>query len=57
VIGFNVDPAFGDALDALVTVDLTEVEPAIVNRYLGKRGAAAFAAYHRRLGLPQSDAA
>jgi putative hemolysin len=48
VIGFNVDPAFGDALDALVTVDLTEVDPAILNRYLGKQGAAAFVAYHQR---------
>ena len=48
VIGFNVDPTFGDALDALVTVDLTEVDTAILNRYLGKQGAAAFLAYHQR---------
>ena len=36
VLGFNVDPAFGDALDALMLVDLADVDPAILNRYFGK---------------------
>ena len=48
VLGFNVDPAFGDALDALLTVDLLEIDPAILARYLGKPGAAAFTAFHQR---------
>ena len=48
VLGFNVDPAFADALDALITVDLTEIDPAILARYLGKQEAAAFATYHVR---------
>lgn len=47
VIGFNVDPNFGDALDALMMVDLTSVSDAILARYLGKETAAAFVAKHR----------
>jgi len=47
LIGFNVDPNFGDALDALMMVDLTSVNPAILNRYLGRQEAARFLAWHR----------
>ncbi len=36
LLGFNVDPAFGDALDALMMVDLADVDRAILNRYFGK---------------------
>src|SRR5687767_12281223 len=39
LLGFNVDPAFGDALDALMMVDLADVEPAILQRYFGAQGA------------------
>lgn len=46
LLGFNIDPEFGDVLDGLVLVDLTTVGRAILNRYLGKDGAAAFLAYH-----------
>ena len=35
LLGFNIDPNFGDALDALMMVDLAEVEPAILRRYFG----------------------
>jgi len=35
-IGFNVDAAFGDALDALMIVDLARVESAVLARYLGR---------------------
>jgi len=47
LIGFNTDPAFGDALDALMIVDLTAVDPAILARYLGGVQTAAFLAVHR----------
>jgi putative hemolysin len=47
-IGFNVDPHFNDALDALMMVDLTTVDPAILERYFGRREAARFLAWHRR---------
>ncbi|MEP7309103.1 MAG: GNAT family N-acyltransferase [Acidobacteriota bacterium] len=51
VIGFNVDPNFGDALDALMMVDLAAVDPAILSRYFGPREAAQFLARHGS-GLP-----
>jgi putative hemolysin len=47
VIGFTVDPNFGDALDALMMVDLTTVSENVLARYLGKKTAAAFLAKHR----------
>jgi putative hemolysin len=55
VIGFNVDPTFGDALDALMVVDLTKVDRAILTRYLGRSQARTFLAYHER--RPQTQAA
>jgi putative hemolysin len=47
LLGFSVDPDFGDALDALMTVDLTTVDPALLARYFGRQEAAAFIAVHR----------
>jgi putative hemolysin len=46
LLGFNVDPAFGDALDALMMVDLTSVPAATLQRYLGRQETAAFLAHH-----------
>jgi len=46
LLGFNVDPAFGDALDALMMVDLTSVDPRILRRYFGPADARAFLQYH-----------
>ena len=46
LIGFNVDPAFGETLDALMLVDLTAVDLPILNRYLGRDDAKHFLAYH-----------
>jgi len=40
LLGFNVDPAFNDALDALMMVDLVDVDPSILRRYFGKADAA-----------------
>lgn len=42
LLGFNIDPDFGDVLDGLVMVDLAKVDPAILNRYLGMDNAAKF---------------
>jgi putative hemolysin len=53
LIGFNVDPSFGDVLDALMLVDLTRVDRTLLARYLGREGAATFLAHHafqRRAG-------
>ena len=51
VLGFNVDPSFANALDALVVVDLRGTDPRMLERYLGRAGAVSFLAYHeaRRL--------
>jgi putative hemolysin len=48
LIGFNVDPQFGDALDALMMVDLTAVDHGILDRYIGREEAAVFLAWHGR---------
>ena len=34
-IGFSIDPAFGNAIDALMVVDLQAVPAAALKRYLG----------------------
>ena len=34
-LGFSVDPAFGHVVDALMSVDLTRVNPSILRRYFG----------------------
>ena len=46
LLAFNVDSAFGDALDALMTVDLAGVDPRILRRYFGPADARAFLEYH-----------
>jgi len=42
LLGFSVDPSFGNVLDGLVVVDLADVEPAILSRYMGRSEARAF---------------
>jgi putative hemolysin len=42
LVGFNVDPKFGNALDGLILVDLTKTDPKLLERYLGKSEAATF---------------
>ena len=46
LLGFNLDSDFGDVLDALMLVDLTRVDRAILLRYMGKEGMASFLAHH-----------
>jgi hypothetical protein len=46
LLGFNVDRQFGDALDALMMVDLTTVDRAMLDRYLGRDEAEAFLGRH-----------
>ena len=56
VLGFNIDPAFGDALDALVVVDLTQVSSAMLGRYMGRDDAREYLAYHRlKSGTPIAE--
>jgi putative hemolysin len=49
MIGFNVDLNFGEALDALMLVDLTTVDRTILNRYLGRAETERFLAYHQEM--------
>jgi len=46
LLGFNVDPNFSNALDALVMADLRTASPAMLDRCMGRAGAAQFRAYH-----------
>jgi len=46
LLGFNVDPGFADVLDALIMVDLKKAPQPLLERCLGKPGAANFAGWH-----------
>jgi putative hemolysin len=46
-LGFNVDTSFGDVLDALMMVDLLDVDSRILRRYFGPAGARTFLDHHR----------
>jgi putative hemolysin len=46
LLAFNVDRGFSNALDALIMVDLRTAPAAMLERFLGKPGAAAFSAWH-----------
>jgi putative hemolysin len=46
LLGFNVDPDFGDVLDGLMLVDLLQVERAILTRYMGRENLADFYTFH-----------
>jgi putative hemolysin len=46
-LGFNVDPSFGDVLDALMMVDLLEVDPRMLRRYFGPAASQRFLEHHR----------
>ena len=47
IVGFNVDPAFGNVLDGLIMVDLTQTEQKMLERYMSKDGAQRFLSYHQ----------
>jgi putative hemolysin len=46
LLGFTVDPDFGDVLDGLILVDLARVDRHILTRYMGADGLASFLAHH-----------
>ncbi len=45
-VSFNVDRAFGDAVDALMVVDLTKTDRRTLDRYMGRDLAGQFLAHH-----------
>ena len=50
LLAFSADRKFGNALDALITVDLRASDPRILARYLGEQGAAGFLSHHEANG-------
>ncbi|MEM6551720.1 MAG: GNAT family N-acyltransferase [Planctomycetota bacterium] len=46
LLGFNVDPKFGNVVDGLILIDLYETEPRVLSRYMGKERLRRFRAFH-----------
>lgn len=46
LMGFSVDTQFGNVVDGFFVVDLTQVEPNVLRRYLGRAEADAFLRHH-----------
>lgn len=46
IIGFNVDPSFSSVLDGLIVVDLSQANPLLLRRYMGRKELNEFLAYH-----------
>jgi len=46
LLGFNVDPDFGDVVDGLMYVDLAQADPRFLTYFMGRKPAAEFLAYH-----------
>lgn len=42
IIGFNMDPDFGNCMDGLILVDLMQSDPKVLSRFMGKEGVASF---------------
>lgn len=49
MLGFNVDPDFGDALDCLVLVDLRKTSPRVLQKYMSDEAWGRFSRAHRRV--------
>ncbi len=52
VLGFNIDPAFGDVIDALILADMPHANIALLRRYFGEAGTARLRAYHGVVSAP-----
>ena len=48
-LGFNIDQNFGDVLDGLIYVDLSETDPRMLSRYLGREDHKTFLKHHGKL--------
>lgn len=45
IVGFNIDPAFQNALDAFIVTDVTSIDPAMLNRYMTPEGRIKYMTY------------
>lgn len=57
LLKFNIDPAFHDALDGLMVVDLLHSDPAVVGRYLGEEGLRRLAGCHGHAAISPPEVA
>ena len=55
VLGFNIDPEFGNALDCLILVDLRKTEPRVLRKYMSESAWARFQQKHRVRGHRNGD--
>jgi putative hemolysin len=55
VLGFNIDPDFGNALDCLILVDLRKTEPRVLRKYMSESAWARFQQKHRVRGHRNGD--
>jgi putative hemolysin len=55
LLSFSVDPSFGNVLDGLLVVDLMDVDPSLLARYMGRDELARFRALHAA-GTPHARA-
>jgi putative hemolysin len=49
ILGFNVDCAFGNALDGLLVVNMLEADPKVLRRFMGHAQARDYLGFHGRL--------
>lgn len=50
LLGFNIDKGFGDVLDGLIYVDLSETDQKMLEKYFGKTEAESFLKFHGKIG-------
>jgi putative hemolysin len=55
VLGFSIDPEFGNALDCLILVDLRKTEPRVLRKYMSEPAWAIFQHKHRMRGARDRD--
>lgn len=48
LLSFNIDPSFGNVLDGLIMVDLSETDPKLLKRYMESDGYDTFMSFHKR---------
>lgn len=46
LMGFNVDPDFGNVLDGLILIDVPSIDPRVMKKYLGEETGEAYLRYH-----------
>lgn len=52
LMGFNVDPDFGNVLDGLILIDVPSIDERVMKKYLGKETGQAYLQYHQGKKIP-----